>query len=338
MKKFKIMVTACLVLLIALSALAQETPAPEKFSVWLPSKTWALELEAPGYVLKRNEIQPDGRRYFLAENEKTHMIASVFLENMKGSVAPDECQRSLKDKEKRNTSLTLNGLKSVAYRESEGMQILEFSMPEVNGVPANQKNIFACLIKDEVFVDIHLSKILFKAGDQPALEALLQSFHFATKEAVTGSVPVGNSLQLFQQGSRYFVAQDYRGSIAPYKQALDIEKVTPTLEKKLWYVLVDNLAMAYGITNDLANSQKVIEYGISKDPNYPMFYYNLACIAGEKGDARSAKANLKLAYDRRANVLPGESLADARTDDSFQKLMQDRDFRDFVNGLYGGKP
>jgi hypothetical protein len=170
------------------------------------------------------------------------------------------------------------------------------------------------------------------------MDALLQSFHFAAKEAVTVSVPVGNSLQLFQQGSRYFIAQDFRGSIGPYKQALDIEKVTPTLEKKLWHVLVDNLAMAYGITNDLANSQKVIEYGISKDPNYPMFYYNLACIAGEKGDGRNAKANLKLAYDRRANVLPGENLADARTDDSFQKLMQDGDFRDFVNGLYGGKP
>jgi len=338
MKKFKVMITACLVLLIAASALAQDAAGPEKFSIWLPSKTWALELEAPGYVLKRNEIQPDGRRYFLAENEKTHMIASVFLENMKGSVAPGECQRSLKDKEKRNASLTLNGLKGVVYREGEGMEILEFSMPEVNGVPANQKNIFACLIKDEVFVDIHLSKILFKAADQLGLDALLQSFHFAPKEAVTGSVPVGNSLQLFQQGSRYFLAQDFRGSIAPYKQALDIEKVTPTLEKKLWYVLVDNLAIAYGITNDLANSQKVIEYGISKDPNYPMFYYNLACIAGEKGDARNAKANLKLAHDRRANVLPGESLADARTDDSFQKLMQDGDFRDFVNGLYGGKP
>ncbi len=337
MKKFKVMITTCLVLLIAASTFAQDVPGPEKFSIWLPSKAWSLELQAPGYVLKRNEIQPDGRRYFLAENEKTHMIASVFLENMKGSVAPGECQRSLKDKEKRNASLTLNGLKGVAYRESEGMEILEFSMPEVNGVPANQKNIFACLIKDEVFVDLHLSKILFKAADQPGMDALLQSFHFAAKEAVTGSVPVGKSLQLFQQGSRYFVAQDFRGSIAPYKQALDIEKVTPTLEKKLWYVLVDNLAMAYGITNDLSNSQKVIEYGISKDPNYPMFYYNLACIAGEKGDARNAKANLKLAYDRRANVLPGESLADARTDDSFQKLMQDRDFRDFVNGLYGGK-
>jgi tetratricopeptide (TPR) repeat protein len=338
MANFGVTWSAVLTLFFAGSVFAQEPTAAEKFSIWLPAKPWALELEAPGMALKRNEIQADGRRYFLAESDQTHLIASVFLENMKGPALPGECKRSLEDKQKRNASLSLNGLKGVAYWESAGMEILEFSMPEVNGVPANQKNIFACLIKDDVFVDIHISKILFKAADQPAFDDLLRSFHFVAKEPVTAVVPAGNSLRLFQQGSRYFIAQDYRGSIAPYQQALDIERVSPTLEKKLWYVLVDNLAMAYGITNDMARSQKVIEYGISKDPDYPMFYYNLACIAGEKGDARNAKANLKLAYDRRGNVLPGESFADARSDDSFQKLMQDPEFRRFVDNLYAGKP
>jgi hypothetical protein len=61
-------------------------------------------------------------------------------------------------------------------------------------------------------------------------------------------------------------------------------------------------------------------------------------VAGEKGDAAGAETNLKLAYDRRDNVLPGETLSDARTDDSFQKLMQRRDFRDFVNKLYSTRP
>jgi tetratricopeptide (TPR) repeat protein len=337
MKKSLVLSGTILSFFAVASGIAQQSPGPAKFSVWLPAKPWALEMDAPGLALRRNEIQSDGRRYFLAENDQTHMIASVFLEKMNGPAAPGECRRSLKDKEKHNASLSLNGLKGVAYRESEGMEILEFSLPEFNGMPANQKNVFACLIKDDVFVDIHLSKLRFRAADQPALDALLQSFHFAAKEPMTAAVPVGSSLQLFQQGSRYFLSQNYRESIGPYRQALDIERVTPTLEKKLWYVLVDNLAMAYGITNDLANSRKVIEYGISKDPNYPVFYYNLACIAGEKGDAQGAKANLKLAYDRRANLLPGETFLDARTDDSFQKLMQDNDFRQFVNTLYAGK-
>jgi hypothetical protein len=90
------------------------------------------------------------------------------------------------------------------------------------------------LIKDSVFVDIHVSKVLFKVADQTALDELMRTFHFVSKETVTTAVPVGNSLRLFQQGSRYFIDQNYRDSIAPYQQALDSEKGTPTLEKKLW--------------------------------------------------------------------------------------------------------
>jgi tetratricopeptide (TPR) repeat protein len=320
------------------NSFAQEAAAPATLDVWLPSKAWALELEAPGFIAKANEIQPDGRRYFRAEDAKSRMIVSVFLESMKGAAKPEECKRSLEEKVKHDASLSLNGLKGVSYREVAGMEAVEFSMAEFNGVPVNQKNILGCLIKEDVFVDIHVSKVFFKAADQPALETLLRSFHFVAREPATAAVPVGNSLKLFQLGSRYYLAQQYREAIGPYQQALQIEKVAPTLEKKLWYVLVDNLAMAYGMTNDLENSQKVIAYGISRDPNYPLFYYNLACIAGEKGDARNAKANLKLAYDRRSNALEGEAgIPDARTDDSFQKLMQDKNFRLFVDSLYAGR-
>jgi tetratricopeptide (TPR) repeat protein len=327
--------------LLALVALADgfaQDVAPGKFSVWLPSKSWALELEAPGFLTKANDILTDGRRYFRAENDANRMIVSVFLESMKGPARSDECKRGLEEKVKHDGSLSLNGLKGVAYREAGGMEIAEFSMPEANGVPVNQKNVLACVIRDNVFVDIHISKTFSKAADQPAFDGLLQSFHFEAKEPTAAAVPVGNSLRLFQLGSRYFIAQQYREAIGPYQQALDIEKVTPTLEKKLWYVLVDNLAMAYGITNDLGNSQKVIAYGISKDPKYPLFYYNLACIAAEKGDAQNAEANLKLAYEHRSNALPGETIPDARTDDSFQKLLLDKNFRQFVDSLYSGRP
>jgi len=332
-----VLLAALLAFVAPANTLAQDAAAAAKFSVWLPSKSWALELPASGFVAKANEMQADGRRYFRAENERTRLVISVFLELMKAPAQPSECKRSLEDKVKHDSSLSLNGLKGVAYGEADGMETVEFSMAEVNGVPVNQKNILACLIKDDVFVDVHISKVFFKAADKPDFDALLQSIRFEVKKPTTATIPVGNSMQLFQQGSRYFLAQQYREAIGPYQQALDIEKASPMLEKKLWYVLVDNLAMAYGITNDLENSQKVLAYGISKDPSYPLFYYNLACIAGEKGDSQSAKANLKLAYERRSHALPGETIPDARTDDSFQKLMQEKDFRQFVDSLYGGK-
>lgn len=323
-----------LVILSSRTTFAQDA-APAKSDVWLPGKSWALELDGTGFTTKANEMQPDGRRYFLAENTQTRFIVSVYLETSKGPVRPGECKRSLEDKARRNASLASGELKGVGYRESGEMQILEFTLPELDGVPTNQKNIFGCLIKDDVFVDIHISKIFAKAADGPVFDALLQTFRFAPKEASDAPVLTGNSMLLFQQGSRYFLAHQYRQAIAPYQKAFEIEKSTPTLEKNLWRVLVDSLGMSYGISGDLTNARETLTYGVSKDPDYPLFYYNLACVTAEKGDRADTENYLKLAFERRDNMIPGETFPDARVDDSFQKLLLQKEFRQFVNALYG---
>jgi tetratricopeptide (TPR) repeat protein len=313
----------------------QASPATATSAVWLPGKAWALELDGAGFTTRDNEIQPDGRRYFLAENPRTHMVVSVFLESAKVPIQPEDCKHSLEEKAKSNASLASAKLKGIDYRASGELQILEFTLPQFDGVPKNQKNIFGCQIKDDVFVDIHISKIFFKASDQPFFDALLQSIRIVPRDAADTAVPAGNSMLLFQQGSRYFIAHQYREAIGPYRQAFEIEKITPTLDKNLWRVLVDNLSIAYGITGDVAHARETLNYGVSKDPDYPLFYYNLACAAAEKGAVSEAEKNLTLAFERRANVISGETFPDARLDDSFQKFLLQKEFRQFLNSLYG---
>ncbi len=333
--KTRLFVPLSLFLLFSWTTSGQDAPTPTKFSVWLPALPWALELDAAGFTLRANEIQKDGRRYFLAENVKTRVMISVFLEASKGPVQPGECKHSLEEKVKRNSSLSTSSLKGVAYRQSGDMQILEFTMSEVDGVPTNQRNVFGCIPKADSFVDIHISKIFFREADQAAFDTLLQSFRTVPREVSNTPAPVGNSMQLFKEGSRYYIAHQYREAIPAYQKALDIEKSMPTLEKKYWLVLIDNLSIAYGITGDLASTKSTLAYGVSKDPDYPLFYYNLACVAAEKGDVHDTEKFLKLGFDRRKNIIPGETFPDARTDDSFQKLLLQDEFRQFVNSLYG---
>jgi tetratricopeptide (TPR) repeat protein len=321
------------------AAEGQEAPvAAQTNDVWLPGKGWALELEGTGFTTRDNEIEEDGRRYFLAENFKTHIIVSVFLESSKVPVQAGECKSSLEKKAKSNAALASGRLRGIGYRESGELQILEFVLPAYDGVPKNQKNVFACLIKDDVFVDIHVSKMFFKEPDQPLFDELLNSIHFVPRDASEAPVRSGNSMVLFREGSRYFLAHQYREAIAPYQHAVEIEKSAPMLEKNLWRVLVDNLSIAYGITGDLSHSRETLNYGIAKDPDYPNFYYNLACGTAEKGDIPGTEKNLKLAFERRENVIPGEEFPDARVDDSFQKLLQQKEFRQFLNSLYGPTP
>src|SRR5256885_321761 len=85
------------------------------------------------------------------------------------------------------------------------------------------------------------------------------------------------ALSLVSEGSVYYLKQDYEHAIGPYQKAVDLEKEKRTLDKNIWRVLVDNLGMAYGITGDLDHAKETFTYGIAKDPDYPMFYYNMAC-------------------------------------------------------------
>lgn len=342
--KTPFLVLCCVLLLVSGTAAAQDapaapatqaSPAPATSDIWLPGKAWALELDGAGFTTRDNEIQPDGGRYFLAENTKSHILVSVLLEAAKAPAQPEECQHSLEEKAKSNATLASAKLKGIDYRTSGELRILEFTLPQFDGVPKNQKNIFGCLIKDDVLVDIHISKLFFRTSDQPLFDVLLQSIRIVTREAADTAVPVGNSMLLFREGSRYFIAHQYREAIGPYRQALEIEKITPTLDKNLWRVLVDNLSIAYGITGDATHAREALNYGVSKDPDYPMFYYNLACVAAGRGGLSETEKYLTLAFERRANTIPGEAFPDARVDDSFQKFLLQKEFRQFLNSLYG---
>jgi tetratricopeptide (TPR) repeat protein len=94
--------------------------------------------------------------------------------------------------------------------------------------------------------------------------------------------------------------------------------------------MVDNLGMAYGISGDLKKAKETFEYGLSKDPKYPMFHYNMACTYAEMNDVDQAIMYLKKAFENKENMIKGEKFPDPWRDDSFQRFMNNDKF---VNAL-----
>ena len=148
-----------------------------------------------------------------------------------------------------------------------------------------------------------------------------QAGETATANSVTALVGRGNQL---------YLAENYKGAIGPYQRALDLEKQKATLTPALFRALVDNLGMSYGMTGDLNRAKETFEYGISRDPTYPIFHYNQACTYAEMDDLNSALAELSLAYKYKQNMNAGEEFPDPRIDDSFQRYMKNPRFLDFL--------
>ena len=95
--------------------------------------------------------------------------------------------------------------------------------------------------------------------------------------------------------------------------------------------------MSYGMAGDLKTARRIFETGAAEDPDYPMNYYNLACAdAGEK-KLSDAKAHLQQAFDRKANVNPGEKMPIPTEDDSFLLYKSNREFWTFVERLGGSR-
>lgn len=146
--------------------------------------------------------------------------------------------------------------------------------------------------------------------------------------------PTGKtSLEFMKEGNELFYKKKYQEATVPYQKALDLEKTSPQLSKDLWHITIDNLSIAYGISGDLEKAKGVLDYGISKDPDYPLFYYNMADIYGEKNDEDNAIACLKKAYEHKANLIAGEKIPNPETDDSFRNLMKSEKFQKAVKEL-----
>lgn len=141
------------------------------------------------------------------------------------------------------------------------------------------------------------------------------------------------SMDYLGEASRYYLDGEYKKSIPFYEKALELEKKDRKLKKELWLVMVDNLSIAYGITGSIEKSMAVLEYGIKQEPEYPMFYYNMACGYGETDDEDNAIKNLQLAFKYKKNMIEGETLPDPATDSSFKRLMKSEKFRKAVGEM-----
>ena len=167
-------------------------------------------------------------------------------------------------------------------------------------------------------------------AEDPALKSI-----FATYSLDPDYVPQFKDALQYAQ---IFYSNDMFKDAAPvFEQALQkLDKdETPDLDKKMWRrVATDNAGMAYGISGNLVKARAIFEGAIKADPDYAFFYYNLACTDAEEGKLADARKHLEQAFERKANVLPGESLPDPRTDDSFLPHKSNAEFWSFVEKLH----
>lgn len=188
---------------------------------------------------------------------------------------------------------------------------------------AHQLNLFGFEGDAKTCAEIHISSVE-KNGTEDAMKSVLAGFSPAL-----GYQPT--AIDYFRLGS-LLSKKSPRPAAQYYKAALDAMPGTADYLNPR-RAATDQLVMSLGRSGDLKEATAVAEKAVTADPDYPINYYNLACIDAGRGNAAAAKTHLQQAFDRKANVIHGESMPDPAKDDSILKLKKNQAFWAFVVSL-----
>ena len=144
---------------------------PKLYRLELPGKFWALEIDLSGFAVRKMPGDSD-QASLEGSNMATGLNISVFIEK----AAKDGDAKIARDFYwKRLQSSPLKG-EDVKFSERNDAAIVEYTVKMVNW-----KNVNMYLSYDGYWIDIHLSKISFRASDEKSFEAILNSARIVEK-------------------------------------------------------------------------------------------------------------------------------------------------------------
>lgn len=317
-----------LVACLALTALAvaQDKPLSEPLSLVLPVGPGRIVLPSdPDLSDKSIAVYDEGQRPVarFSDSRTGITFSYILFHNISGEPTGRVCRDDVLEGLTAKLGGSISNVKKSASLDPSG----EFTMSmveSIDGSKIQQQNVFGFFGDAKTCAEIHLSKVAYKLSDESLLNARLLAF-----QADLSYVPTLEDY--FLMASVLFKSAP--STAAPYYQsALAAIPISPgTLRPRR--IVTDQLAMSLGIGGKLKESRTVLENAIASDPDYPMNYYNLACADAENGDASNAKIHLQQAFDRKANILNGESFPDPTKDDSFLKLKTNKAFWAYAESL-----
>ena len=319
--------------LVTLSAVAALAQQPTTFNFVAPNGNGRVVLP-PGSDWQAHSIillDTGTRPVVTFMNKASHIEMSVILfQNATGKPTSESCRDAAMRPiltNLANSAVVKNVAKGTrAQTRGPSLAVQSYFIEKVGDATLRQQNLFGFYGDKSLCAEVHISKPMYIATDAPQFERALRLFRFDS-----GYVPTSKDYRTI--GTIFFAAaKNFESAAVYYRKALDtLDSSAPNGNTRRF--LVDQLSISYGMSGDTTASRKVNEDAIAQDPDYPLYYYDLACADADEGKADAARTHLQQAFDRRQNVLPGETFPDPSTDDSFTGLKDDKGFWDFVTQM-----
>jgi tetratricopeptide (TPR) repeat protein len=323
-------VAAFVVTLCSLASFGQTTG--EDFKIALPEHRGQLRWSAKGFrpiewSAKANKAEIGVR----AENADQHrtFLAFLFLVSGQSPLTSSKCRDGALDPEKKDNP-TFNILNSSEIMGQDGLpiEVVSYSARRKDGRAVYSERGFVAT--GDMCGDIELYADAPFPTQDPGLREIFSSYRLDPTYAP-------QFYDVFAYSEILYNHHEYAAVGPLFELALAKLQAKPEGDvKTMTRVLTDQAGMAYGISGNTAKARALFENAITHDPDYPLYYYNLACADASEKNLTAARDHLQKAFARRANILPGELIPDPTKDDSFLPFQSDKEFWAFLKSLSSG--
>ncbi len=298
----------------------EEQQIRSKMNITLPDLKWSIPFNTTGYAVKENNISRDGNiRFVSMVNDSTQMFVSVRLEQAPSEGDMTACREYYWKKEEQSPVKKYYTSFSVA----DDKAFADYMVMTRDGAAVKQKNINVYMSKDGYWIDIHLAKDSFAFDDMKYFNDIIDAIDFSEYYHTRSDY--------FSYGANFYMKRNYVLSAKYYQNLLDMEIAEPTMVKQTyWYVLVNNLGMSYAVSGNPQKAKEVFEYGIGNDNQYPLFYYNLACVNSLLNDLDNCLKNIELAFRFRDRLFEGEEIPNPMKDPAFRRYRDNDRFKALI--------
>ncbi len=163
-----------------LNAAAQE----KRLEFTLAEAPWTLTIPPDNFQLAEKKMRDDGRgAYFHLVDETQQLDLSLFIEPVK------ECDNSkaCRDYVWKVGNPEWGKPQNVVQSEIGSVSVLELMVPKFHGVDIHQQNVYAEFVQDGFWVDMHISKVLYKPEEHVLFERIIKAVRFEPKNSKIGN-------------------------------------------------------------------------------------------------------------------------------------------------------
>ena len=168
----------CGFLILTQTAFSAGLVQDKRLEFTLPVAPWTMTLPAKDFEIAEQQVKPDGSgAYFFLTSEQSHLNVSFYLE----SASKCKNSKACRDMVRKLGNPAWGKPQNLISSELGDVSYFEFLVPSFQGQPVRQQNMYAEFVVDGFWVDLHISKVLYKPEDHSLFEQLVKAIKFEPK-------------------------------------------------------------------------------------------------------------------------------------------------------------